>query len=273
MSTLIVGDLHLKAALMLPRVDAIISNRTVRRVVFTGDVVNDWESTAMSEYEDVKNIADWTSARRRDGIDVNMIVGNHEAWYLLDQDDHSPGAMAVRSGSPGHHRRGRGDVGSLRRDQAPPPLLLADDATGARWVITHAGITAGWARMVCLPLGDYMGMVDALDSMLNNGDWGHLYMCGRARGGDDANPSPLWADMTELLSDPAPHLNQIVGHTPVRTVTGRTTPDGSRIVLVDTMSTTSTGESIGDGSMLLLTDDPKDPLEVIESSITGGHDR
>lgn len=66
-------------------------------------------------------------------------------------------------------------------------------------------------------------------------------MAGPARGGRSV-PSPVWADRTELEADPWAGWTQVVGHTPVPTVT-----NAEGLWFCDTWTD-------GDGSMLLLSD-------------------
>lgn len=79
-----------------------------------------------------------------------------------------------------------------------------------------------------------------------------------ARGGDSA-PSPLWADKSELIADYPAGLIQVVGHTPVTTVTN---VDG--LWFCDTMSTLPNGLPIGDSSMLLYTPGTEPMFNVVK---------
>lgn len=65
----------------------------------------------------------------------------------------------------------------------------------------------------------------------------------RRRDGGRSVPSPVWADRTELEADPWAGWTQVVGHTPVPTVT-----NAGGLWFCDTWTD-------GDGSMLLLSDD------------------
>ena len=75
-------------------------------------------------------------------------------------------------------------------------------------------MTGAWAA--------YAGLSDSpegeLDRRLRESPM-HLFdMAGPARGGRSV-PSPVWADRTELEADPWAGWIQVVGHTPVPTVT------------------------------------------------------
>ena len=76
---------------------------------------------------------------------------------------------------------------------------------------------------------------------------------GGARGGWSA-PGPLWADKSELLGDPFPHLNQVVGHSPVEGCQAWASPEGGKVVFVDTFSTYPDGRHVGDCSAAVVED-------------------
>lgn len=74
MTTLFVGDIHLKSARVLPAVDRAVAMTGADGVVFLGDVCDDWDVTAREAVAAVRMFADWVRARRArrarcDGID------------------------------------------------------------------------------------------------------------------------------------------------------------------------------------------------------------
>ena len=143
----------------------------------------------------------------------------------------------------------------------PRPMTLSTTvhAAGVDWLLTHAGVTSCWwhsnetaevseARLTAVS-------ADAALRRLHSRPhaWDSLYSAGPARGGDGI-PGPLWADMSELLDDPLEGANQMVGHTPVHTLT-HVRRDATRLVFADTLSSTRSGRPIGDWSVLLADDD------------------
>lgn len=81
-------------------------------------------------------------------------------------------------------------------------------------------------------------------------------LCGPGRGGISI-PGPLWASTSELTVLGMPHLNQIVGHTPVYSVRELEEQGfcGERYMACDTFSTDFDFRPLGDGSILLADDE------------------
>lgn len=275
MGTLVVGDIHLKQRAILARADAALRETGAGRVVLLGDYCDDWGATDEWALDQLGFLVEWVQERRKQGLIVDVLVGNHDLCYL--KGDLGPGTQA--------------------RIMRPVRLLLerlnmqmAAEVNG--FLATHAGVTATWA------LGEFEELswwgvrtasqaASRLNAMFaDRMRWYDLDSCGCARGGDDA-PGPLWADLRELKRDPYPGLPQIVGHTPLHTClracggepmgiyVGRTAaslglvpaarkddPDtlatfGEKpeIWACDTFSLTSGLRAIGDGSMLHVDDD------------------
>ena len=243
--TLVVGDMHCKEELILARVDAAVEELSADRVVFCGDYVDEWRLSALAVREALSFLGDWVRARRAQGLAVELVLGNHDAQYLL----HEPGA--------GTHE-------ALYDEVAEALLALGVRAavTVGASLVTHAGATAAWA-------GEFLDLSDGasadevatqLNALLDDGVRMSLRMlatAGPGRGGYGL-PGPLWADQGELVHDPLPGLDQIVGHTPVESVDLWQIPteDGfaapCHLVFCDTMSLTRDLAPLGDGSMVLV---------------------
>ena len=68
METLVVGDLHLKQPVVLPRIDALLAaHPTIGRVVFLGDVCDDWDARPYQALEALELYAGWVERRRAAG--------------------------------------------------------------------------------------------------------------------------------------------------------------------------------------------------------------
>ena len=106
------------------------------------------------------------------------------------------------------------------------------------WLATHAGLTSQFADIVleidvedesfdepsytAESLANQVNTAfdHALSEMFENGNDEELLLfnlCGPGRGGISI-PGPLWASTSELTVLGMPHLNQIIGHTPVYSV-------------------------------------------------------
>jgi hypothetical protein len=258
MRTLIIGDGHDKWTTITPLIDKIVGRYDVNRIVLMGDLLNDWSISAVDELREIKHLHDWISSQT---IRVDVLAGNHDAYYLLDASDHSYGADEVWNQSPGHHYEFRGDVHELLT-RLPRPIQASTviHSNHEDWLLSHAGVTSTWFQLhLDGTKRDPEKISHDVNRMLEVSDWDQLYTIGVGRGGR-STPSPLWADKKELLDDPLPGISQIVGHTPVPTVEEwmRHKDEGTSrwpIVFVDTMSTLPDGSMIGDWTALICDDD------------------
>lgn len=242
MKTLIAGDLHLKQRFILPRIDRILEgDPSIRRVVFLGDACDDWGAGEYQALDAMEFYASWVEARRAQGLEINVLLGNHDFCYIRG-------------------RRGPGSLMAIHRDLQH----ILEDRLHARmacvvgpYLCSHAGLTGVWARgsLVRTPT-NLEALANRLNDMLADADcWAQLDSCPPSRGGWSF-PGPLWADLYDLMAEPMPKISQIVGHTPVPTVERYETPrllgDLRAVWACDTFSLESSGAAIGDGSMLLV---------------------
>ena len=242
--TLCVGDTHLKQHFILPRVDAAVRRFGVERVVFLGDLCDDWGARDDFALSALREMADWVLRARDSGLRVDVLAGNHDMCYLMDIE--GPGTQYAI-------------MPSVRHVLRTMDVRIAADVNG--WLATHAGVTGAWADDFLPGVTRPAAIADALDAMARDvygEDIYALYSCGCARGGDDA-PGPVWADRRELMADPLPGVNQIVGHTPVGAcMHERVSSFGGAqagmcdLWFCDTFSLASTFSPIGDASMLLV---------------------
>ena len=183
--TLVVGDMHCKEELVLPRVDAAVEALGAGRVVFCGDYVDEWRSNALIMRDALDFFGGWVRSRRAQGLGVDLVLGNHDAQYLL----HEPG--------PGTHT-------ALYDEVAEALLALGVRAavTVGTSLVTHAGVTRAWADEF-LDLSDGASADEVarqLNALLDDGVRMSLRMlatAGPGRGGYEL-PGPLWADQGEL---------------------------------------------------------------------------
>lgn len=238
--TLVVGDMHLKQAIILPRVEAAAVLGGVERIVFLGDYCDEWHASDRRFKEMLKLFADWVRATRTKGVQVDVLLGNHDFQYLIGEK------------GPGTRLHLLHDV---REQLLPLDPVMAADVNG--FLVTHAGVTQSWADWFLDEPLDAASAAAQLNGFYRDGAFRELFTCGPGRGGNDL-PGPLWADSEELWADALPNISQIAGHTPVRScecmepATSLAGGGNARVYLCDTFSLTSDRLPIGDASMLLV---------------------
>lgn len=248
MKTLIVGDVHAKYGRVRKVVDAALDAvGDVDSVVFVGDLVDDWGLEASEQVECLHLFVEGVTSLTDSGIDVTVLVGNHDLIYLMDERD--PLFPLVSMRSPGFIPQSHEDVHRLLTALGMK-LSTVVDAGESQVLISHAGVTSAFWELLGEPnqSPSPSDVVDVVNTLLEAKAWDVLSLCGRERGGPDPVSSVVWTGARELMSDPV--LPQVVGHTPVRTVETRspTLP----ITFVDTFSTDWYTNPIGDGSVLVI---------------------
>lgn len=198
---LVIPDSHLKVDVIKNGME--LAERTrCEKVVLMGDYFDDWVAPISRYHEMYQYLKELIKDTK-----VTPLIGNHELGYL------QPGFQC--SGN-------REEAGYLVRD-----LILDDHRfktcfTEDGVLYTHAGVTRKWIEahgLIQPNVTDYhMGKANGAelvgDAMDTIETWKWFNEAGAARGGSDI-PSPMWADLTELLDDRYGAFPQVVGHSPV----------------------------------------------------------
>lgn len=272
MKTIVVGDMHQKQRPILPIVDNAIRFLGARRVVLLGDYCDDYSpnrdtTDAKKLLEGLEFQADWIDRTRGRGIQVDVLLGNHDMQYLIERQ------------GPGTNLN---CIIPVQRLLAQMNVRMATAVDG--WLATHAGLTSQFANVV-LEIDSNAARSDrpsysaeslseqlnatldhALSEMFERGNDEELLLlnlCGPGRGGA-CIPGPLWASTSELTLLGIPRLNQIIGHTPVYSVRELEEQGfcGERYMACDTFSTDFDFRPLGDGS-ILLTDDEMHEMRAV----------
>lgn len=230
MKTLLVGDIHLKARLILPILDSIIEDRKVERVIFLGDYVDlHGQSKNIKLYaEDLTFLYQWKNNNQEKGIEIINLVGNHDIYYLLGL----PSPFSIQNLEVFFA------VQKLLEDLDLQIAYQLDD-----YLVSHAGYnflfdTESW-HFEPIQVEKYEKELEIL-----------AYAVGPMRGGGDLAGSPLWADFREIeIAANIKYPKQIVGHTPKSSI-----DISKNIIGIDTFSlsinTQNTYEYIGNGDLL-----------------------
>lgn len=244
MKTLVCGDVHCKGKAMTDAIDQLFFDYGYDRIVFLGDYVDDWGASPRQMIQSTRSFLNWVANQRSRGIVVDLLCGNHDLAYLS-------GRMDICSGT---RFSAMHDLASLLNKA---DIKLATTVDG--YLCAHAGLTVRWADWVFPEAHEAVRNADEWADLLN--EWfdrssrsvvTKLASAGPARGGW-CDPSVVWADANELLMDCEPDLPQIVGHTPVETVT-HVGVEGRDLWFCDTWSNHTDGTPIGDHSFLLVED-------------------
>ena len=136
MKTIIVGDMHQKQRSILPIVDNAIRFLGARRIVLLGDYCDDYSpnrdtTDAKKLLEGLEFQADWIDRTRGRGIQVDVLLGNHDMQYLIERQ------------GPGTNLN---CIIPVQRLLAQMNVRMAAAVDG--WLATHAGLTSQFANVV-----------------------------------------------------------------------------------------------------------------------------
>jgi len=202
MKILVIPDSHLKISVIKNGVE-LAKKVNADKIILLGDYLDDWVCTD----QDYINIIMYVKQLLRSNPNVEVLYGNHELSYM---------------GFPcsGHNHNVEEQMGAALIPDRRFFFGVAHDNV----IYTHAGITYSWLKYnhlitqndLRLKLPKNTG-AELLEKIVNGiPTFDVMAQVGPARGGHGF-PSPLWADLTELISDPLP-VKQVVGHTPVKQI-------------------------------------------------------
>lgn len=195
MKTLLVGDLHLKAEIILPMVERKVKELGVKRVILVGDYMDAYEQQKNVDLymNELDYLFIWKSKMKVFNVEVTTLLGNHDVSYLTV----TPKSYSLQN-AEGFLSVGR----KLLKLDLQIAFQLDD------YLVSHAGYTQEF------DLEDWHfesiteSLIDNLDDLEDH--------VGKARDGEYLLGSPLWADFDHELGY-LPNLKyrkQIVGHTP-----------------------------------------------------------
>lgn len=201
---LVIPDAHLKTWVIKQGME-LADKLFCDRVILLGDYFDDWYAMD-SDYDEMYHYL--KELLRKNPGRIIPLLGNHELSYL---------------GFPcsGHKRKMESVVkATVENDYR---FLWAYSLDGVLY--SHAGFTTDWVvnnklipnHMVKYHMGKMNGAEMCEGSLKNLADLSQLAQAGPARGGHGV-PSPVWADLSELIEGHIGNFTQVVGHTPVEQI-------------------------------------------------------
>lgn len=253
-TSVVVGDLHTKIDILDWILTITKNNPQTERIIFLGDYVDDWNTPPEASYNLLSKLIE---LKKQFGPKIILLLGNHDfsEWF--------GGKFKCSGFNPVTHT-----IVKPLFDENEDLFQLA--FSDGKYLYTHAGITSSWVKDIqliddlYLPLNsdksdDWANYLNWVFKERNNDFTAHkifntLNQVGGYRGGFDS-PSPIWADKQELIAKPLKNINQIVGHTPVKTITNHVVRNTGKnifeLIFCDTLSTYSDGTPYGDKTFLL----------------------
>lgn len=220
-----VGDVHLKPVIF-DKVDKILASEQADFAVFLGDLVDDWGE------EFNPSLCQRTLERAikfyEDHPETLFCTGNHDFGYL--HTSYGP----LESG----HSKIVESVATPLLEKLPQQIMHIVDGV----IFTHAGLTEEWVERQKLLVG------------YNMNDYGPFEKPDLERLVNYAAPDELWQENSPIWARPQqteyemyPAKLQVVGHTPVKTITFE-----HGVLSVDTHSTYRNGAPFGDRSFAIV---------------------
>ena len=196
---LVIPDVHMDVRVIEHGIE-LADKLRADQIVMLGDYFDDWFAVDSQYDEMIKYLKNLLNRRK----DIIPLLGNHELSYL---------------GYPcsGHRKSVKSKVYNALKEDFRFLYCVAIDGI----LYSHAGATQQWLlenKIVTTNMLRYKMSKKAgaafLESRINAAGWEPMKRVGPARGGKSI-PSPLWCDLTELISNEIPTVKQVVGHTPI----------------------------------------------------------
>lgn len=171
------------------------------KIVFIGDYV---DSFTLSNVVIKKNLEDIIYFKKILGDKVILLWGNHDVQYLL------PGHTCS-----GYRPEARYDLGDLFRNNKE---LFQLSFQIEKYLWTHAGLTKPILKL--LKNYEFLKDLKTESEILNTAfdyEVPEIFQVDRISGGIHKNAGPLWIRPNQLKDDGV-NLNQIVGHTPQKSL-------------------------------------------------------
>lgn len=224
MKILVMPDAHLKCGL-LDRMSVLLDAHPDWGLVSLGDWVDDWNASPELYKTFLNKFADFLD---RYGTRCALVWGNHD-WGYWEAPGWASGYSSDAKDLVRHY---------LADFQTSYPFFMVYGEDNV--VFSHAGVTKAWFATYKARLSK-LSPHTSLDTYTRDATTWEL--------SEDA--SPLWHRPADDYSKNTynPHILQVVGHTPVSTIT-HTTEDN--ILYSDTWSTDSEHNPLGDKSLVVV---------------------
>lgn len=246
---LVCGDLHTKYDIFLKAINKFETEK-FDKIIFLGDYCDDWNASPEASRELLEHLIEFKNKYHNQCI---LLLGNHDLSEWICGDFKCSGFNPIT------HL-----IVKDLFDKYSNLFMIAYSYNNL--LFTHAGVQNSWLKNIKLLDSDLAKMKNADDISFELNEALHkrnselkynklfksLSTVGAYRGGFES-PSPLWADYNELISNSVPKINQVVGHTPVKTITKHIVRRGKEkdlLYFCDTHSTYTNGENYGDNSFL-----------------------
>lgn len=196
-------DLHSSEEIKTPKFD---------KYIFLGDYTDSFNVPNNVIYS---NFIDIINLKKKYPDHVVLLLGNHELHYLFDFKKYR---------CSGFRPEMEVDLKELLKSNID---LFQASYRVNKVIWSHAGITNWWYRtkyekVLDLPEYSSIGFTDDISLNLNlmlQHEIEELFIVGNSRGGYNRTGGPFWADKSELMHDPLPEYTQVVGHSPIKSVT------------------------------------------------------
>ena len=193
-------------------------------VIYAGDYWDNWGDSP----DDAERIAWWLKSKitaPEEGRDETFLLGNHDIPYLfpdLNSGFYCSGYTPLKALA----------IASTKLHHYADRFKLYTWVGAGAWLCTHAG----FSKRLYHVQPDITALLEAEESELlthpPDSQQLHLLHPGKARGGLRPCGGVTWCDWDKEFV-PIPGVNQLVGHTPGRTVREKNGPD-SRNICADT---------------------------------------
>ncbi|MDP3065791.1 MAG: metallophosphoesterase [Methanobacteriaceae archaeon] len=197
MKTIIISDLHNR----VDWVEPFLSSISYDRVVFLGDYFDDFNDTE----KDIKKSANWLKQSLQNSNRIHL-MGTHDMWYRFLFNRY----LQASGNTP-------------KKSEIINKILSKEDWDLLKFyyfeqnfLLTHAGLHSSFVKDSTDIISSLKLLIDKAIIEIEDGEIDPILDAGIARGGINPFGGITWLDWHDEF-EIVPNLNQIVGHTELRT--------------------------------------------------------
>lgn len=212
MKVLVVGDIHGRYEFVNQAFDKFLKER-YDKIIFMGDICDSFDRSD----RDIERCYNIIHAMMKTSQDkIVSLIGNHDEPYF----NYNPEKTRCPGFRPSLHMNLHITLTENKKHHQYAygigDHLFTHAGVQLSWFGKHFDILKCWADIMQLDIQDAKSLWIILDSVARTSDANIFREKGAIRGGLSSDfGSPLWCDMSEMLSKgPYPGLHQVCGHTP-----------------------------------------------------------
>lgn len=225
---LALGDLHGRHEILSNAMNDFLHG-DFDKMILIGDYADSFDRSNEDILRCFKSIIEY---KEELGDDFIPLIGNHDIQYMLDNNydvqctGYRPDLYYQLFSYLRPHRK------VFQYAYSAGNHLFTHAGITKSWYLKHYNVLDKWCNISNLNVGDDAFLGTLLNNIGDTSDAPILWETGDSRKEikiHNCSGGPLWADKSEMINDPMPGIDHVVGHTPVQNITKKIIFNGKHI--------------------------------------------